>query len=166
MCIRDRVSVNGYPTLRFYVNGNEFDYEGEREGEKIKEWMDKVVGSRLPTADSVEFVKKPAIAVFGISDDSPLQRLDMKFNKYPVYSIKGDAFKVEVHDGRYSQYSGDQNLDAVFNWLEEKTEEVLVQVAQPTTSRKLNKALESQTPILLLVNRDDSDAQDLSLIHI
>ena len=53
-------------------------------------------------------------------------------------------------------------MDTVFNWLEEKTEEVLVQVAQPATSRKLIKALESQTPILLLINRDDSDAQDIA----
>lgn len=53
-------------------------------------------------------------------------------------------------------------MDAVFNWLEEKTEEVLVKVAEPTTSRKLNRALESQTPILLLVNRDDSDGEQIA----
>ena len=115
--INDWVSVNGYPTLRFYVNGNEFDYEGEREGEKIKEWMDKVVASRLPKAKSLDSIKKPAVAVFGIEEDSPLQRLDMKFNKYPIYSLEGESFKIEIHDGKYSQYSGDQHLDAVFNWL-------------------------------------------------
>ena len=30
-------------------------------------------------------------------------------------------------------------------------------VAQPTTSKKLNRALENQTPILLLMNRDDAE---------
>lgn len=48
-------------------------------------------------------------------------------------------------------------MDAVANWLDEKSEEVLVNVAQPTTSKKLNRALENQTPILLLMNRDDAE---------
>ena len=34
-------------------------------------------------------------------------------------------------------------------------------MAQPTTSKKLNKALENQTPILLLINRDNSAEQKI-----
>ena len=65
--INEYVSVNGYPSLRFYVNGVEFDYEGERKGDKIKEWMDKVVETKLEVVESIEKLERPGVAVFGIS---------------------------------------------------------------------------------------------------
>lgn len=52
--INDWVSVNGYPTLRFYLDGVEFDYEGDRKGEDIVEFMDKVRATTLDKAESVE----------------------------------------------------------------------------------------------------------------
>ena len=65
--INEYVSVNGYPSLRFYVNGVEFDYQGERKGDKIKEWMDKVVETKLEGIESIEKLQRPGVAVYGIA---------------------------------------------------------------------------------------------------
>ena len=46
------VSINGYPTLRFYIKGDEFDYEGQRSGEEIVAFMEKVISSKLATIKS------------------------------------------------------------------------------------------------------------------
>jgi hypothetical protein len=60
--------------------------------------MDKVVDTKLTKVSSLEHIQKPGVAVFGISEDSPLQKLAVKFTKYPIFWIEGESeFKVEVH---------------------------------------------------------------------
>ena len=46
--IQGWVDVNGYPTLRFYYKGVEFDYDGDRKGEDIINFMEQVIASKLP----------------------------------------------------------------------------------------------------------------------
>lgn len=83
----------------------------------------------------------------------------MKVTKYPIYWVQGTTeFKVEIFDKNHAEYTGDQHIDAIANWIEDMIEEIIVNIAQPQTSKKLNKALESQTPILLIMNRDNSEA--------
>ena len=112
------VSINGFPTLRFYINGDEFDYEGQRNGDEIVAFIEKVISSKLATIKNKDDVTRPAVLVYGITEDSSLQRLAYKFEKYPIYWIEGESeFKVEVLDKKYAQYTGDQDIDAVGNWL-------------------------------------------------
>ena len=83
----------------------------------------------------------------------------MKFTRIPVYAVSGNStFKVEIFSKAFASYEGDQNLDAVANWIEEATEEVIINIASTAPSKKLNRALENQTPLLIIINRDDSDA--------
>ena len=158
--INSWVSINGYPTLRFYIKGDEFDYEGQRDGEEIVAFMEKVIASKLATIKTADEIPKPSVLVHGISADSNLQRLAHKFDKIPIYWVEDstEEFKVEVHDNKFSQYKGDQNIDAVGNWLWEKTEEVLIDVAVSSNSKKLSRSLEEKIPLLILINRDDSEA--------
>lgn len=43
------VSLNGYPTLRFYVRGQELNYDGARDAESIIGYMKAVKASKLKT---------------------------------------------------------------------------------------------------------------------
>ena len=153
------VNVNGYPTLRFYIDGSEIDYTGERDVESIISFMTKAKDHRLPTINTIEDIERPAVAVFGIDETSILNLLPLKFSRFPVYLVlEKSEFKVEVHEKKFARYTGDSDLDAVANWLEETTESVIVNVVEEYPGKKLNKALENQTPLLVIVNRDDSEA--------
>jgi hypothetical protein len=73
--------------------------------------------------------------------------------------VDGESeFKVELLDKKFAQYTGDQDIDAVGNWLWEKSEETLIEVAVSSNSKKLSRSLEEKIPLLILVNRDDSAA--------
>lgn len=153
------VNVNGYPTLRFYFNGVELEYNEDRKAENIVEFMDRVNKFKLRTKNTKEDLERPVVAVYGISETDPLQLLPFKYSRYPVYWVLEESeFKVEVLDKKFAQYLGDRDLDAVANWLEETTEEVIVNIVEEFPSKKLNKALENQSPLLVIINRDNSDA--------
>ena len=121
--------------------------------------MDNALEAKLPTVNTINDLKTPAVAVFGIKKDSPLQLLSLKFSRFPIYQVLEESeFKVEVHEKKLAKYSGDQNLDAVANWLEEATEPVIANIVEQNPGRKLNRALEGQIPLLVIINRDNSDA--------
>lgn len=119
--------------------------------------MKAVKDSKLKTISSIEEQTTPFVAVYGVSEDSSLNLLPFLFTRYPVYRVLGESeFKVAIHDGRFAEHSGDSNLHSVANWLIESTEPVIVNVVESHPARKLSKALESSTPLLVIVNRDNS----------
>lgn len=51
--IAEVAKVSGYPTFRFYVNGQELPYNGPRDGESMINFMSKVSKSQLRTVNTV-----------------------------------------------------------------------------------------------------------------
>lgn len=60
------MDVSGFPTFKFYINGQELEYNGDRNGDSIINFMNEAVKSKLKTVSSVEELQKPAIAVYGV----------------------------------------------------------------------------------------------------
>lgn len=83
------VNINGYPTLKFFVNGHELEYSDDRSAEAIIEYMNKVTAFKLRTANSADNLSRPFVAIYGINEASALQYLPFKFTRYPVYWILG-----------------------------------------------------------------------------
>lgn len=65
---------------------------------------------------------------------------------------------MEIHEKKFAAYSGEKDLKAVGNWLEENTEPIIVNVVEEHPAKKLSKALEDQTPLLVIINRDNSES--------
>ena len=61
------MGVSGFPTFRFYLKGQELDYNGPRDGESMINFMSLAVKSQLKTVNTIEDLQKPAIAVYGVS---------------------------------------------------------------------------------------------------
>jgi len=68
------------------------------------------------------------------------------------------SFKVEIHEKKFASYSGEPNLKAVANWLDELTEPSIIKIAEAEAPKKLNKAFADATPLLVIINRDNSEA--------
>ncbi len=157
--LQEQVGVSGFPTFRFYLAGQELDYNGPRDGESMVNFMSLAIKSQLKTVNSIEDLQKPAIAVYGVTEDSPLHLLPFVYTRFPVYQVLTESqFRVEIHEKKFASYSGEPELKAVANWLEVNTEPVIVNVVEEHPAKKLSKALEEQTPLLVIVNRDNSEA--------
>lgn len=65
--LAQRFGVSGYPTLKFFVNGEAVEYNGGRKGPEIKAWILKRTGSvstEIKSADELnEFKTKNKVAV-------------------------------------------------------------------------------------------------------
>jgi hypothetical protein len=97
----------------------------------------------------------PAVVISGVSESSDFQILPIIFTRHPVYHVAGDDFKVEIHSKKGVQaYSGEATLEAVANWLEDKTEPLIVGVVDQKPTKRLSKALEGKSPLLVIVKRD------------
>lgn len=162
------VTVQGYPTLKFFVKGVEIDYSGNRKAADIIAFMDQAVKTKLQVAQSINEIPKPAVAIYGVPEDSPLQLLPIVFTQLPVYHIVGGdktTFKLEVHNKEFSSYGGQINLKDIASWLEETTEPIVVSVVQATPTKRLTKALETQTPLLVVVKRDGNAETPLAVLE-
>lgn len=73
------VSVNGYPTFKLFVNGNELEYDGDREPESILTFINSASSSKLTLVDSLSTLTAPFVALHGVSEDSELHLLPLKF---------------------------------------------------------------------------------------
>jgi len=53
----EKFEVRGFPTLKFFRNGNPSDYKGGRTSEEIVNWLKKRTGPAALIVDDVETVK-------------------------------------------------------------------------------------------------------------
>lgn len=61
-----KFGVRGYPTLKFFFNGEPVDYNGEREGEAIEKWIETKTGTKVDevsTKDKIAEIAKSKLAV-------------------------------------------------------------------------------------------------------
>lgn len=105
--VSEWVEIQGYPTLRFFINGKAIDYSGEREADEILKFITQAVNTKLLSAASAEEVVTPAVTISGIAEDSELHLLPIIFTRHPIYLIPGSDFQVNLHTKNGVQaYSG------------------------------------------------------------
>lgn len=64
------------------------------------------------------------------------------YTRFPVYQFLGESeFKVEIHEKKFAAYTGEKDVNAVAEWLEENTEPLIVNVVEANPAKKLSKAL-------------------------
>lgn len=72
--VAEKYEVRGYPTLKFFKNGKDMEYNGGRTAETIISWLEKKTGPAAKALDTVEaakaFVEDNKIAVIGFFKDA------------------------------------------------------------------------------------------------
>merc|ERR1712020_340804 len=70
--IAEKFEVRGYPTLKFFKNGKDQEYNGGRTADTIVSWLEKKTGPPAKTLDTVDeakaFVADNDIAIIGFFD--------------------------------------------------------------------------------------------------
>lgn len=64
--LAEKFQIQGFPTLKYFVNGEPVDYNGERTKEAIYDWINSKSESsvkEITTVDELEEFKKNKVAV-------------------------------------------------------------------------------------------------------
>jgi len=132
----EKFDVRGYPTLKFFKNGKDLEYNGGRTADTIVTWLEKKTGPAAKTLESVDeakaFIADNDIAVIGFFKD--LESADAKaflgaagsMDDYP-FALATEAAVLEEYKVESSGIVLFKNFDEGRNDLEgEVTEEAIV----------------------------------------
>lgn len=82
----EQFQIQGFPSLKFFINGEPVDYNGERTKEAISSWLkSKSEGSvkQLNTLADLEEYQKQNLAVLLYLDESEISTL----NKFKTFAL-------------------------------------------------------------------------------
>ena len=134
--LAEKFDVRGYPTLKFYKNGKDLEYNGGRTADTIVTWLEKKTGPAAKTLESVEdakaYIAENDIAIVGLFKD--LDSADAKafldaagnMDDYP-FAVTSEAAVLDEYKVDVSGIVLFKNFDEGRNDLEgEVTEEAIV----------------------------------------
>jgi len=101
----ERFKVRGYPTLKFFVEGNAVEYNGGRKADEIVAWLKKKSGPAtvsINTADELKkFQESNEVAVLGLFKNEESE--NAVFFKEAAKTIENVAFGVTTNDELFKQ---------------------------------------------------------------
>lgn len=110
--LAEEYQIRGYPTLKFFRNGNSIEYNGGRQADDIVSWLMKKTGPVAKEIDSVdsaeEFLKENQVVVVGFFTDKESDEYKAfiaaanAIDEYPFgVTSNADVFKkYEIEDGK------------------------------------------------------------------
>eukprot|EP00163_Fabomonas_tropica_P013916 TRINITY_DN2553_c0_g2_i1.p1 TRINITY_DN2553_c0_g2~~TRINITY_DN2553_c0_g2_i1.p1 ORF type:complete len:636 (+),score=282.36 TRINITY_DN2553_c0_g2_i1:57-1964(+) len=180
--------VRGYPTLKFFVDGQVQDYNGGRKAPEIVSWLKKKVGppaEELASADAVEsFVNKATASEDGVvvvgffdasSDDAKNAFIaaartndEVQFGitgdsaAFDLFSVKSPAVVLfKAFDEKKAVFEGDFTADAIKEFVASKSSP-LVQEFTRSSSQKIFGGARGRLPKMFLFHdKNDGGAADL-----
>jgi protein disulfide-isomerase A1 len=163
----DQFSVRGYPTLKFFRNGQPIEYGGGRDAASIVQWVKKKTGppaKQLKTVDEAKqlidsaevvvigFFKKEDsekakafLEVASLLDDTPFG-ITSDDKVYKEYKIKEDGvvlFK-KFDEGR-NDYDGEYDAKALKSWIQTNGLALVNEFTQETAGKLFGGEIKSHT---------------------
>lgn len=121
--LAERFEIQGYPTIKFFINGEPIDYTGGRTDLEMMIWIDKKTGPILKDVSSVEDLEKltssndVVVVLFGDSADSEATSVFKKV----AYAFEDVLFALSVNDAVRSHYAVEGvNSVVLFKKFDEK----------------------------------------------
>jgi hypothetical protein len=90
LALADEQNVKILPAFKVFINGQGFHYKGEKTAEAIIDYLTLLTSAKLLVAPHLKDVRKPAVAISGISSSSILHSLPAFFNSLPIYWVTED----------------------------------------------------------------------------
>ncbi|CAG9761478.1 unnamed protein product [Ceutorhynchus assimilis] len=151
--LAEQFSVRGYPTLKFFKNGNPVEYSGGRQADDIVNWLIKKTGPPARDLASVEdaktFIEESNVAVIGFFKD---QSSDLAKAFLAVASAVDDIpFAITSSDDVFSNYEVQDGTVLLFK----KFDEGQVVYDGEASETELKKFIQSNSlPLLVEFNHE------------
>jgi protein disulfide-isomerase/protein disulfide-isomerase A1 len=88
-----RFSVQGYPTLKWFSDGVESEYDGGRTGDTILEWIKGMTGPAVTEGAPPTEAKKPIVVQYGDALDEKFKKAAEKFRREALWHFVEGAEK-------------------------------------------------------------------------
>jgi len=178
--IAEQFEVKGYPTLKFFKNGKDTEYNGGRTADTIVSWLEKKTGPAARSLATVEeaaaFIADNTIAVIGFFEDAETE--DAKaflaaaaaLDDYP-FAITGEAAVIAEHkkgssvtifktfdEGR-AELEGDVTEEAVTAFVTGNSLPLVVEFSQDTAQKIFSGDIKSHLLLFLSAAAEDYEAK-------
>lgn len=112
--------VRGYPTVKFFRSGSQFDYWGERQANKVIDWLIKKTGPIAVEIKDVkgaeEFIKSQSVVIVGFFKDRESD--EAKAFLTTADTVDDYPFGITSNEDVYAKYGAKNGAIILFNNLE------------------------------------------------
>jgi len=179
--LAEKFDVRGYPTLKFFKNGKDLEYNGGRTADTIVTWLEKKTGPPAKTIDSVDtakaFIEENEIAVIGFFKD--LESEDAKaflgaagsMDDYPFgittvsevideYKVKesGIVLFKKFDEGR-NDLEGEVNEESITKFVSGNALPLVVEFNQETAQKIFSGEIKSHLLLFVSATAEDYSAK-------
>jgi protein disulfide-isomerase A1 len=114
--------VRGYPTLKFFRNGEAMDYGGGRTADEIVAWLLKKTGPPAKAVANVDeakaFIESKSVTIIGFFKDQ--ESADAKEFLAAAGALDDHPFAITSEDAVFSEYSAKDGSIILFKEFDEK----------------------------------------------
>jgi protein disulfide-isomerase A1 len=179
--LAEKFDVRGYPTLKFFKNGKDLEYNGGRTADTIVTWLEKKTGPPAKTLEDVEgakaFIADNEIAIVGFFKD--IESADAKaflgaagsMDDYPfaITSVAAvfEEFKVadsgvvlfkNFDEGR-NDLEGEVTEDAIVKFVSGNALPLVVEFNQETAQKIFSGEIKSHLLLFVSASAEDYSAK-------
>ncbi|XP_019874108.1 protein disulfide-isomerase [Aethina tumida] len=145
--------VRGYPTLKFFRNGNPIEYNGGRQADDIVAWVEKKTGPAakdLKTVDEAkEFIEANNVAVIGFFKDQTSDKAKAFLSTAAI--IDDQPFAITSEDAIFTEYGAECGSIILFKKFDEKK----VAFEGESTEANIKKFVQTNAlPLIIEFNHD------------
>lgn len=151
--IAEKFEVRGYPTLKFFKNGKDQEYNGGRTAETIVTWLEKKTGPAAKSLDSVDaakaFVDDNDIAVVGFFKDAASEAA--KAFLATADSLDDYPFGMTADDAVFSEYKVEKDNVVIFKKFDEGRNDLEGEVTEEALAKFISG---NALPLVVEFNQD------------
>lgn len=183
--LASRFSIQGFPTLKWFVGGKAVEYSGGRTKASIVSWVKKRSGPStvaLSDADALSsFLDRAEVSVVGVFDSesgaafeafkasaSGAEELEYGVVSSSVasaaglsgYSGSGDAIVLaRSFDEGNLVYSGESDVEALDSWIKANSLPLVVTFTQESASKIFGAGID--THVLIFTDEEDAETENI-----
>jgi len=167
----DQFSVRGYPTLKFFRNGQPIEYTGGRDAQSIIQWVKKKTGPVAKPVKSVEEAKsfqdsaevvvlgffkkedsdkaKVFLEVAGALDDTPFA-ITSDDAVYKEYKMKSDGvLLLKKFDDGQAEFDGEYEMKLLKTWVQVNSLMLVNEFTQETAGKLFGGEIKSHNLLFI-----------------
>ena len=151
--VAEKFEVRGYPTLKFFKNGKDQEYNGGRTADTIVSWLEKKTGPPAKTLETVEaakaFVEENSIAIIGFFKDGASDAA--KAFLATADSMDDYPFAVTAEEAVFAEYKLEKDNVVLFKKFDDGRNDLEGEVTEEALAKFISG---NALPLVVEFNQD------------